>query len=196
MAPKKIYTRKNLGPNPILESVEDLEKLLRKKKAQNDTGISLNRSTSLPKEGVISIEDLEFDEKYELSLFRSKSDSDLTTIVLDLERFNTFIPSTSSQISKEEKEEFWNSLTTRLKEQLEQIQGPRNSNPLDFIIKKKLETQVQDIKTPSKPIPSKSPQISLKKHLPIYPIDFPPFAIISYLIQNMAAIFSPLALPD
>ena len=96
MAPKKIYTKKNLDPNPILELVEDPEKLLRKKKAHNDIGISLNRSTSLPKEGVISVEDFEFDEKFELSLFRSKSDSDLTQIVFDLERSNTFIPYTSS----------------------------------------------------------------------------------------------------
>ena len=73
MAPKKIYTRKNHDPNQILESVEDPEKLLRKKKIQVDAGIPLiNRSISLPKEGVISFEDLEFDEKFELSLFRSK----------------------------------------------------------------------------------------------------------------------------
>ena len=85
---------------------EDPEKLLRKKKAQNGIGISLNILVSLPKEGVIRVEDLEFDEKFELSLFRSKSDSDLTQIVFDLERFNTFIPTTSSQFSKEEKEEF------------------------------------------------------------------------------------------
>lgn len=61
--------------------VEDPKKLLRKKKSQNGIGISLNRSVSLPKEGVISVEDLEFDEKFELYLF---------------ERFNIFIPTTSS----------------------------------------------------------------------------------------------------
>ena len=82
MAPKKIYTRKNHDPNPILELVEDPEKLLRKKKARNGTSISLNRSISLPKEGVISVEDLEFDEKFEQSLFKSKSDSYLNQIVL------------------------------------------------------------------------------------------------------------------
>ena len=117
MAPKKIYTRKNLDPNPILEFVEDREKLLRKKKIQDDIDISLiNRSISLPKEEVISVEYLEIDEKFKLSLFRSKSDSYLNQIVFDLERFNTVISSTSSNFSKEEKEEFWNSLSTRLKE--------------------------------------------------------------------------------
>ena len=74
-------------------------------KIQDDTGIPLiNRSISFPKEGVISVEDLEFDEKFEQSLFRSKSDSDLSQIVFYQERFNTFIPSTSSIFSKEEKE--------------------------------------------------------------------------------------------
>ena len=68
----KTYTRKNIDPNPILELVEDLEKLLRKKKAQNGTCISLNRSVSFTKEGDISVEDMEFVEKFELSLFKSK----------------------------------------------------------------------------------------------------------------------------
>ena len=75
---------------------------------------------------MISVEDLEFDEKFQLYLFKSKSYSYLTQIVFDLERFNTFIPNTSSQFSKQEKEEFWNTLTTRLKEQLEQIQNLRD----------------------------------------------------------------------
>ena len=84
MTPKKIYTRRNPNPNPILELVEDPEKLLRKKKAQNGTCISLNKLVSLPKEGVICVEDLEFDEKFELSLFKSKSYSNLTQIVFNL----------------------------------------------------------------------------------------------------------------
>ena len=106
MTPKKIYSRKNLDPNLILQLVEDPKKPLRKKKDHNYTCISINRSISLPKGGVIIVEDLEFDEKFELSLFKSKSDLYLTQIVFDLERFNTFIPTTSSQFSKEEKEEF------------------------------------------------------------------------------------------
>ena len=97
--------------------VEYWERLLRKRKNQVDIGIYLvDRSISLPKEIVIGVEDLEFDEKFEQSLFISKSDSDLSQIVFDLERFNTFIPSKSSIFSKEEKYEFLNSLSTRLKE--------------------------------------------------------------------------------
>ena len=81
--------------------VEDLEKLLRKKKSRDDTSISRYLSISFPKEWVISVEDLEFDEKFELSLFRYKSNSNLNQRVFYLERFNTFIPSTSSSFSKE-----------------------------------------------------------------------------------------------
>ena len=65
---------------------------------------------------------------------------------------------------------------------------------MDFIIKKRLETQVQDISTPSKPILSKSPQTSLRKSLPISPINFP-LTVISHLVQKMASRFTPLALP-
>ena len=148
----------------------------------------------MPKDGVISVEGLKFDEKFVLSLFICKSYLYLTQIVFDLERFNTFIPNTSSHFSKEEKEEFWNSLTTRLKEQLEHIQSLRHSDPLDFIIKKKLETQVQDIKSPSKPIPSKSPQTSLKKPLPIFTIHIPSSSLITYPLLKMATRFAALAL--
>ena len=117
MAHKNIYKRKNHDPNLIPELVEDPEKLLRKKKIQVDAGIPLiNRSISFPKEGFISVEYLEFDEEFEQSLFISKSDSYLNQIVFDLERFHTFIASKSSSFSKEEKEEFWNSLNTTLKE--------------------------------------------------------------------------------
>ena len=121
MSPKKIYMRKNLDPNPISKLVEYPERFLRKKKIQVDIGISLvDGSISLPKEGVIGVEDLEFEEKFEQSLFRPKSDSNLSQIVFDLERFNTFIPRI---FSKEEKEEFCNSLSTRLKEKLEHIES-------------------------------------------------------------------------
>ena len=58
-----------------------------------------------------------------------------------------------------------------------------------------METQVQDIKTPSKPIPSNSPQTSLKKTLPIFPIHIPSSGLTTYPLQNMVARFAHLALP-
>ena len=46
---------------------------------------------SLPKGGVKNIDSLEFDIKFEQSLFRSKSKSDLTEILFDEKKFQTFI---------------------------------------------------------------------------------------------------------
>ena len=121
----------------------------------------------------------------------------MSQIIFDLERFNTFIPSKYSSFSKEEKEEFWNSLSTRLKEQLEHIESFQDSDPLDFLIKNRLETQVQNIKSSSVPVHSKSPQTPLKKLVPIFPIHIPSSGIITYPLpsQQMATRFAPLALP-
>ena len=108
MAPRRIYTRSNPNLDPNLpEVVEDPERILKNKKTKIDSGNpSINRSISFPEEGFISVDDLEFDLKFEHSLFRSESDSDLSQIVFDQGRFNTFIPSTYSIFSKEEKQSF------------------------------------------------------------------------------------------
>ena len=93
MAPRRIYTRSNPDPDP-LKVVEDPKRILRKKKSKIDSGIPLiSRSVSLLKEGVISVDDLQFDIKFEHSLFRSKLDSYLSQIVFYQERSNTFMPS-------------------------------------------------------------------------------------------------------
>ena len=111
--------------------VEDPEIILRKKRNKIDLGIPLiSRSISLLKEGVISVDDLQFDMKFEHSLFTSNLNSDLSQIVFDRERFNTYIPRKISSFSKEEREELWNSLTTRLKEQLKHIEIIRDLEPL------------------------------------------------------------------
>ena len=103
--------------------IEDPERILRKKKNKIDSSIPLiSRSVSFPKEGVISVDDLQLDIKFEHSLFRSKSNSDLSQIIFYQEIFNTYIPRNISIFSKEEREEFWNSLTTQLKEQLKHIE--------------------------------------------------------------------------
>ena len=108
MAPRRIYTRRNPNPDPDLPKVvEDPERILRNKKSNIDSGIPLtNRSMSLHEEGFISVDDLEFDLKFEHSIFRSKLDSNLSQIVFDQGRFNTFIPNTYSIFCKEEKQSF------------------------------------------------------------------------------------------
>jgi hypothetical protein len=72
--------------------VVDPEKLLHKRKEKaSDSGIFLDRNLSLPKDGVKSIDDLEFDIKFEQTLFRSKSESNLTEILFDEKKFQSFI---------------------------------------------------------------------------------------------------------
>ncbi len=57
--------------------------LKRQKKSQKFTPIRLEKSPSLPKDGMLSIEDLYFDMRFEHSLFRYKSESDLESIDVD-----------------------------------------------------------------------------------------------------------------
>jgi hypothetical protein len=91
LAPKNIHTRRNPDPEPTT-SVVDPEKLLHKRKEKaSHSGIFLDRISSFPKDGVKSIDDLEFDIKFEQTLFRSKSESDLTEILFDEKKFQSFI---------------------------------------------------------------------------------------------------------
>jgi hypothetical protein len=86
MAPKRIYTRANLDPNPP-EAVENPEKILRKSnsKVGKDT-YQLHKSISLPAEGVESVDEIAYDLKFEHSLFRAKSESHLDHIIFDPKR--------------------------------------------------------------------------------------------------------------
>lgn len=79
------YTIANPDPDPA-DAIEDLEKLVQKHRYQVTEIQSgpnpLVRSTSLPTK-VLSFEDIPFDLKFELSLFRSKSETSLADIVFD-----------------------------------------------------------------------------------------------------------------
>ena len=89
---RKRYTRKNLDPNPI-EPVDNPKNLLGEGKKKNLIYPALlSRSTSLSTEVVQTIQDLQFDYKFQHSLFISKSDSDLKEIVEDLSSVLTFVP--------------------------------------------------------------------------------------------------------
>lgn len=51
----------------------------------------LDINLSLPKDGVKSIEDLDFDLKFEQTLFRTRSESNLNEIIFDEKRFHDLI---------------------------------------------------------------------------------------------------------
>jgi len=61
-------------------------------KKETQSGIFLDRVLSLPKGGLEIIDDVKFDVNVEFSLFRSKPEFDLTKIVFDKKKFQTFIP--------------------------------------------------------------------------------------------------------
>ena len=77
LAPKRIYTRANLDLNPSI-AVENPEKTFRKSSSKvGKETYQLYKSTSLPPEGVESIDEVTFDLKFEHTLFKSKSESDV-----------------------------------------------------------------------------------------------------------------------
>lgn len=79
MASKKIHTRRNLDLDPP-EIVDDPEKIIIGIGSSSKSSTSyILRASSLPgSRGVQNFEDLEFDEKFEKTLFRSKSENELT----------------------------------------------------------------------------------------------------------------------
>ena len=75
MAPKRIHTRSNPDPEVAI-LVSDPKNLVHKRKENPVMPVlRLDRSLSFPKDKVTSIEDLEFDVKFEKILFKTKSGS-------------------------------------------------------------------------------------------------------------------------
>ena len=62
----------------------------------------LERIVSLETDSVKTIDDLKFDLKFELSLFDSKSDSNLSEVLIDIPGLNTFIPKQWTRFSNKE----------------------------------------------------------------------------------------------
>ena len=80
---KIYYTRSNSDPKPaiILDNPDQIGK--KKKRIEDlEAEVSLKRVNSLPQE-LVSLQDIDFDLKFEHSLFRSQSKSDLYIVVLD-----------------------------------------------------------------------------------------------------------------
>jgi hypothetical protein len=76
--------------------VSDPEKLVHKRKERPISPVfCLDKNLSLPKDGVKSIEDLDFDLKFEQTLFRTRSESSLNEIIFDEKRFQDLISAAS-----------------------------------------------------------------------------------------------------
>jgi hypothetical protein len=117
MAPKIIYMRKNPDPNRP-KVVEDLEKILRGSSKTDKGTFHLQRSLSLPAKCIKSIDNIIFYDKFEQTLFKSKSGSNLSQVIFDPERLTSFTLRSSSKFSKKDQEIFWKTLTCDLKKGL------------------------------------------------------------------------------
>jgi hypothetical protein len=95
MAPKRTYTRSNLDPEAAIP-VSDLENIVHKRKQKPLTLVLCpDHYFSLPKDRLNSIEDLEFDLKFEHFLFINKSKSCLDETIFDEKKFQDLILATS-----------------------------------------------------------------------------------------------------
>ena len=106
LAPKRIYTRANLDPNPPIV-FENPERILRKSNSKVWKDIyQLYKSISLLAKGVESIDEVIFDLKFEHTLFRSKSESDLSQVVLGPKYFIPITPRNSLSFSRKDQKLF------------------------------------------------------------------------------------------
>jgi hypothetical protein len=76
--------------------VSDPEKIVHKRKERPISPVfCLDRNLSFPKDGVQIIEDLDFDLKFEQTLFITRSESNLNEIIFDEKRFQDLISAAS-----------------------------------------------------------------------------------------------------
>ena len=200
MASKRIYTRANLDLDPP-EAVENPEKILRQSnsKVEKET-YHLHKSTSLPAEGVESIDEMAYDLKFEHSLFRAKSESHLDHIIFYPKHLVPITPKTFSKYSTKDQKLFWDTLSPDLKKEL-LIESPIHSKFSIFFVKSKFESISQPLFSVNSPIKGNktlvaSPSFHLVPVIHI-PTTFVPLCqtLTPNLSLAMAARFAPLVLP-
>ena len=92
VAPKRVHTRIFPDPNPP-KVVENPKIILRRGSIKADKGIfHLQKYLSLPVESVRSVESIILDKGIDQSLLRSKSASELSQVIVGLERLNSSRP--------------------------------------------------------------------------------------------------------
>ena len=150
----KRYTRRNRDPDPKTP-VEYLERILKTKKQGNQQDIRVfQRSISLSSNPIKIVDGIKFDLKFEQSLFRSKSDSNLSELVIDIPELNTFVPKKNSRFSKKDICIFWEK---EVKRKLEYLEQHKDSSPLNFLLHKKIEKLSKDSQSISSVNTSKGP---------------------------------------
>ena len=82
-------------------------------------------------------------------MFRSKLDPDLSEVVIDIPRLNTFVSKEFYGFSKKYTFIFWDSLSKEVKRKLEYIEQHKDSSPLNFLLQKEIENLSKDIQSVS-----------------------------------------------
>lgn len=104
----------------------------------------LKRFISLETKYVKPIDDLKFDLKFEQSLVRAKSDSDLSEVVIDIPGLNTFTPKKFSGFSQKLQSIFWDLLSEEEKGKFESLKSTKKFDPLLFLIQSELDKLSKD----------------------------------------------------
>ena len=204
MAPNRIYTRASPDRN-LPKPVENPEKILRKSSSKSGKETyQLYKSTSLPVEGVDLIDEITFDLKFEHSLFKSKSEYDLSQIVFNPRILNLITPKRFSNFSAKDQKLFWDTLSPDLIKKL-LIESPINSQSPNFFVESKFEFFSQPLFLVTSPItrnqtPISSPFVVINSTPPIH-IPTTPIPIVTpyqtptpNLSPAMDARFAPLVL--
>ena len=123
----------------------DPEKNLKAKKQSDQSYLPIfQRSTSLSSDSIKTLDGIKFDLKFEQSMFRSKSDSELSEVVIDIPRLNKFVPKYIFGFSMKDTFIFWDSLSKEIKRKLEYREQHKDSSPLNCLLKKEIKKLSKD----------------------------------------------------
>ena len=130
------HIRSNLNPNPQ-ELAKDPKIIMKfRKQFDNPQTHVLERFVSFESEPIKTLDGLKFDIKFEQSMFRSKSDLDLSEVIVSIPHLNTFTPKNFYGFSKKEKCIFWDSLLEEVKGKFYFLENNKYFDPLLLLLQK------------------------------------------------------------
>ena len=133
MASRRRYKRRNPDPNPpaIVDNPNTISKGIKGSYSKSGTPSHLR---DLSFEILRNPEDNKFDDKIQEVLFRSENENELTEIVIDLQRRGI---DTSALLTKKEREEFWEVVTSELLLEREYFDKIKELDPYEFLLRRK-----------------------------------------------------------
>ena len=129
----RIYTQSNPDPNPPT-AVDNPNTISRGSQRILETSCTPYHSKSLSSEILRSLEDKRVDDKIHDVLFRSESEKELIDIILDLHKRGI---DTSALVTQEDKEEFWEAVTSELLLEKYSLDKLKELDPFEVLLKSK-----------------------------------------------------------